>query len=132
MPGLTDGLTYGQKWKTQYISSLKGRDKFSKVINCQYMQIYIFIELSLAMRKPVLIHMRTASKGEDQPAHLHSLISAFVVRCQDSIIPLVAKSKIPRLLQVSVTEQVDLSLLKTGFLMMWLTKISILGMLRFN
>ena len=29
------------------------------------------------------------NKGGDQPAHLHSLISAFVVRCLDSITPLV-------------------------------------------
>ena len=34
------------------------------------------------------------NKGADQPAHTRSLISAFVVRCLDSIIPLLAKSKI--------------------------------------
>ena len=32
----------------------------------------------------------TNNKGADQPAHLRSLISAFVVRCLDSIIPLVS------------------------------------------
>ena len=42
------------------------------------------------MRKCVLRHMRTtkALKGADQPAHPRSLISAFVVRCLDSIISL--------------------------------------------
>ena len=36
------------------------------------------------------------NKGTDQPAHLCSLISTFVVRCLDSIIPVLAKSKISR------------------------------------
>ena len=49
-----------------------------------------------------------------------SLISAFVVRCLDSIIPILAKSKISRLLLVSVAEQASLSLTwwripQTGF-----------------
>ena len=34
------------------------------------------------------------NKGADQPAHRRSLISAFVVRCLDIIIPLVSISKI--------------------------------------
>ena len=38
------------------------------------------------------------NKGADQPAHPRSLISAFVVRCLDSIIPTLAKSRISRLL----------------------------------
>ena len=33
------------------------------------------------------------NKGTDQPAHPCSLISGFVVRCLDSIIPILAKSK---------------------------------------
>ena len=37
------------------------------------------------MRKPVLPYAN--NKGADQPAHLHSLISAFVVHCLDSISP---------------------------------------------
>ena len=45
-------------------------------------------------------------KGADQPAHPHSLISTFVVRCLDRIIRLVSISKI----SVSVTEQAGLSL----------------------
>ena len=37
------------------------------------------------------------NKGADQPAHPRSLISAFVVRCLDSVVPILAKSKISRL-----------------------------------
>ena len=37
------------------------------------------------------------NKGADQPAHPHSLISAFIIPCLDSIIPLVFISKISRL-----------------------------------
>ena len=37
------------------------------------------------------------TKGVDQPAHPRSLISAFVVRCLDSIISLVSISEIPSL-----------------------------------
>ena len=34
------------------------------------------------------------NKGADQPAHLRSLISTFVVRCPDSILSLVSVSEI--------------------------------------
>ena len=37
------------------------------------------------------------NKGADQPAHPHSLISAFVVRCLDSIISIDSIAKISRL-----------------------------------
>ena len=50
------------------------------------------------------------NKGADQPAHPRSLISAFVVRCLDSIVPILAKSKISRLYLISVGEQAGLSL----------------------
>ena len=60
------------------------------------------------------------NKGADQPAHPCSLISTFVVCCVDSTIPLLAIYDISKLWQVSVAEQVSLSLiwsqtLKTGF-----------------
>ena len=59
-----------------------------------------------------------------QPAHPRSKISAFVVNCLDSIIHILANSKISRPYLVSVAEQAGLSLtwlytLKTWFLMMW-------------
>ena len=37
------------------------------------------------------------NKGADQPAHTRSLISAFVVRCLDGRIPLLAIAEISRL-----------------------------------
>ena len=43
------------------------------------------------MRKPVLGNAN--NKGADQPAHPRSLISTFVVRCLNNIIPLLAISK---------------------------------------
>ena len=63
------------------------------------------------------------NKGADQPAQPHSLISAFVIRCLDSIIPLVFISKISSLYLASVAAQAGLSLLwsqtpKTGILVM--------------
>ena len=50
-------------------------------------------------------------KDADQPAHPRSLISAFVVRCLDSIIPVLAKPEISRFCLVSVAEQAGLSLI---------------------
>ena len=71
------------------------------------------------MRKPVMPYRK--NKGADQPAHLCSLISAFVVRCLDSILPLVSISKTSSLCLASVAAQAFLSLPwsetpKTGFL----------------
>ena len=61
------------------------------------------------------------NKGADQPAHPRSLISAFVVRCLDSIIFLVSISEISSLQLASVAAQAGLSFTwsktpKTGFL----------------
>ena len=51
------------------------------------------------------------NKGADQPAHLRRLISAFVVRCLDSIIPLVSISEISSLYLASVAAQAGLCVL---------------------
>ena len=51
-----------------------------------------------------------SNKGADQPAHPRSLISAFIVCCLDSTIPILAKSKVSRRLLASVAEQAGLSL----------------------
>ena len=72
------------------------------------------------------------NKSADQPGHTRSLISTFVVRCLDSIIHILAKSKISRL--VSVAEEAGLSLPwsqtpKTGFLVTRLRSSSNRGML---
>ena len=71
------------------------------------------------MRKPVMPYAN--NKGADQPAHPRSLISAFVVRCLDSIISLVSISEISSLYLASVAAQAGLCLIwpqtsKTGFL----------------
>ena len=50
------------------------------------------------------------NKGADQPAHPRSLVSTFVVRCLDSIIPLVSISEISSLYIASVAAQASLSL----------------------
>ena len=60
------------------------------------------------MRKPVMTYAN--NKGADQPVHPRSVISAFVVRCLDSIIPLVSTSEISSLYLASVAEQAGLSL----------------------
>ena len=61
------------------------------------------------------------NKSADQPAHPHSLISAFVVRCLGSLIPLVSISEVSSLYLASVAVQAGLCLTwsetpKTGFL----------------
>ena len=43
-----------------------------------------------------IIESHANNKGADQPAHPRSLISAFVVRWLDSIIPLLATAEIAR------------------------------------
>ena len=61
-------------------------------------------------------------KGADQPAHPRSLISTFIVRCLDNIIPLVSISEISSLYLASVAASANLCLAysqtpKTDFLM---------------
>ena len=73
------------------------------------------------MRKPV--YAICEQQRADQPAHLRRLISAFVDRCLDSIIPLVFISEISSLYLASVAAQAGLCLTwlntpKTGFLVM--------------
>ena len=65
------------------------------------------------------------NKSADQPAHSSTLISVFVIRCLDSIIPLISISKLSRLELVFVADQASLSLTwsktpKTHFLVTWL------------
>ena len=50
------------------------------------------------------------NKGADQPAHPRSLISAFVVRCLDSVMALVSVTKISSPMLASVAEQASFSL----------------------
>ena len=53
--------------------------------------------MNRAMRKNVFFLSYANNKGADQPAHPHSLISAFVVRCLDSIIYLDSIAEISKL-----------------------------------
>ena len=48
-------------------------------------------------------------KGADQPAHPHSLVSAFVVRCVESLLIKLAACTISIFLLVAVAERVGLS-----------------------
>ena len=80
---------------------------------------HLVIDLSHVMRNLFMLYAN--NKGADQPAHPRSLISAFVVRCLDKIIPLVFISEIASLYLASVVAQAGLSLTrskipKTGFL----------------
>ena len=75
------------------------------------------LHMSHDMRKPVYAN----NKGTEQPAHLRSLISSFVVCCLDSIISVVSISEISSLNLASVAVQAGLRLTwsqtpKMGFL----------------
>ena len=50
------------------------------------------------------------NKGADQTTHPRSLISAFAVRCLDSVMSVVSVTKLSSLMLASVAEQVGLSL----------------------
>ena len=68
---------------------------------------------------PILLHSN--SKGADQSAHAHSLISAFVIHSLESFISNLAICETLTVLLVSVGEQTGLSLIrsqtpKSGFL----------------
>ena len=83
------------------------------------MQIVPPSYVSRVITKPVLPYAN--NKDADQPAHPRSLISAFVVLCLDSMIPLVSIFEISSLHLVSVDAQTGLSrnwseTPKTGFL----------------
>ena len=64
--------------------------------------------MSRAMRKCVMSYAN--NKGTDQLAHPCNLISAFVVRCLDSVMYLVSVTKISSLMLASVAVQASLCL----------------------
>ena len=47
-------------------------------------------DLSVGKLRNITVNLN--NKGAGQPAHPHSLTSAFVVHCKDIIIPILAKS----------------------------------------
>ena len=95
------------KWWLDWIESA------SPEIDTISMQALTFtvklINMSRAMRKCVLCHAN--NKGADQPAHSRSLISAFVVRCLDSVMFLVSVIKISSIMLAFVAEQASMSLI---------------------
>ena len=74
---------------------------------CVYFIIYIYIEPG---HEKTCLMSYADNKDADQPAHPRSLISAFVVRCLDSVMSLVSVTKISSLMLASVAEQASLSL----------------------
>ena len=52
---------------------------------------YLMLHMSHVTRKPVFAICE--QQHQDQPVHARSLISVFVIRCLDSIIPLLAYPK---------------------------------------
>ena len=113
--------------KHRYCTIKAGNNKDADRTEWMHMLICIFVFLIWTTSwENCLCHVRTTKALDctdaDQPAHSCSLISAFVVRFLDSIIPLVSISEISSLYLVSVTVHSGLSLHwsqapKTGFLM---------------
>ena len=73
------------------------------------MYFFFFFSVEPGHEKTCLMSYAN-NKGADQPAHPRSLISAFVVRCLDSVISLVSLTKISSFMLASVLEQTSLSL----------------------
>ena len=89
------------------------------------MQILMKCRPVYKMSSLKLLDSHLFHKMKYEPRHLRSLISAFVVRCIDSIIPLVSISEIASFHLASVAAQAGLCLTwsqtpKTGFLVTWL------------
>ena len=84
-----------------------GKTKTLKIVNSQRQlvwetvwktkQTYIHTWMKWATSWENLFMPYANNKGADQPAHPRSLINSFVVRCLDSIIPLVSLSEISSL-----------------------------------
>ena len=58
----------------------------------------------------ICLMLYTNNKGADQPAHPRSPISTLVIRCLDSIMGILALSKVSRSYLASVAEQAGLNL----------------------
>ena len=122
--GAVNFLTRSSKDKPKKHSCYGNRDIITQM---QWYETYIML-LRSSCCKSMPFEPYAINKGAGQPAHPISLISAFVVRCLDSKIPILAKSKISKLKLVSVLEQSGLNLTcsqtpKTGFLvtgLIWL------------
>ena len=63
----------------------------------EILNINIFLNINEPRHEKMCLMSYANNKGADQPAHPRSLISAFVVRCLDSIISLDSIVEISRL-----------------------------------
>ena len=64
-------------------------------MNAEIIELFVNVD-SMSHSRENLFMSYANNKGADQPAQLCSLISAFVVRCLDSIIPLLTIAEISR------------------------------------
>ena len=79
-------------------------------LHCLYFHLHLLDTSLFELGDEKMCLMSYANnKGADQPAHPHSLISAFIVHCLDSVISLVSVIKISNLKLASVAEQAGLS-----------------------
>ena len=87
------------RYNSQTESSDDGNEDDNKsIVSCPglfAMPALTLHNMSHVMRKALFMPYAN-NKGADQPAHAHSLISAIVVHCLDSIILILAKSKISK------------------------------------
>ena len=74
------------------------------------MKEMVYLETNEPGHEKMCLMPNANNKGADQPAHPRSLISAFVICCQDRMVPLACISEISRFYLVSVAEQVSLFL----------------------
>ena len=118
----------GIYWKGVFIRIHTVSDAWNlgSLTRCTYLCSFFCLNSNIwAMSWENLFIAYANNKGADQPAHPHSLISAYVVRCLGSMIPTLAKSKISGFELVSGPERTAWSLNmlqtpKTGFLVTWL------------
>ena len=98
-------------WNDQWIEFTRQtwrvlRDAKKKSVPSVYRSLCVIHEP--VMRKCVMSYAN--NKGANQPAHPRSLISAFVVRCLDSMMSLVYVTKISSLMLASVAAEAGLCL----------------------
>ena len=68
----------------------------SEMSTLHYLRLVMLLNIHEPGHEKMCLMPYANNKGADQPAHPRSLISAFVVRCQDRMIPLVYISEISR------------------------------------
>ena len=74
------------------------------------LKIYINFYVQIWARSCENVMPYTNNKGADQPVHPRSLINTFIVRCLDSMICILAISKVSRFYLASLAEQAGLNL----------------------